>query len=339
MFIALTTLLGLGGLALLGVGVTGFVRRRWQARRARLGGAARPRWPFTVAMVAGGLVLLGPDVLAGLLVGDEPTAPSAGWQALALVYRLLVILWLGVVGVWLYMTRNRFVDAVVSVRDRALRAVHSRTNHELRAVRRTEVGRGMPRDLATLVRYEVSMGERLLRYQRDPEAGYNRPAMVDLGDPVTVAAWEAMFRAEGLRPTRPVATGRDALASDYGRAVIALANAVVAAERHAESLVRSGISDDERAVLHDADRVLEFVRQHATSPGERSAAYDALIARLQTLRSTTQTTPAHDVAKSQSVPDAAPSAGPAATSPGVDGAASAQRAHPWLEVTDRAGAP
>lgn len=328
MFITLATLFTLGGLGLLGVGAVGFVRRRWQRRASRLGAAAGPTWPYTATIVVGAGVLLVPDVLAGLLTGAVSEGGALGpWGSAGVVYRILVVLWLAVLVGGLFVTRNRVVDTVAGARDRALRAIHSRTDPELRAIRRTEIGRGMPRDLATLVRYEVSLGERLMHYQRDPEQAYDRPAMVDLTDPVTVTAWEAMFRAEALRPTAARPTGRDALASDYGRSVIALANAVVAAERHAVELVHSGITPDERAALHDADRVLEFVRRHATSAGERSAAYDELIARLQAVRSVAA--PAPDAT-------GAPADGER-PSPQVQAAAE-PRAHPWLEVTDRADA-
>lgn len=336
MFLALTMILAVAGAGVLAVGVRGLIRRR-RAERSGAGGPGRGAgWPSAVAMGAGALVLLLPDAAATAIVG-APSGHAGLWGVAGVLYRIIVLAWLGVLTGGLWLTRNRVVVSVTGARDRVLRVAHSLTDPEVRALRRTDVGKGMPRDLATLVRYEVHLGERLMGYQRDPDRAYDRPAMVDLADPVTAAAWEAMFRAEELRPAVPRPSGRDALASEYGHSVIALANAVSAAERHAGQLVHAGMSEDERAIVMDAERILAFLREHAASPAERARAYEELLDRLQAARSTARSEGEQQGrsdepgAQADPPPTPSPATGPNITPEGQP------RAHPWLEVSDRAG--
>lgn len=297
-------------LAVVGAGVfvggwRNFVARR---RRERQGARGLRRWPASLMLAAGALLVLMPDVLAGLIIPVEPgsTAVTAFWFLVGLVYRLIAVAVMGVA----VLTLGLFSDSVLGpVQQWRARWSRSPENVEARALRRTAVGRGLPRDQATLVAYEVSLSERILRYQRDAEAAYDRPALADLGDARTARAVTAMFAAEALRPEQPLYVRHDLLATDYGKAVAELAEAVHEAEEHAERAVASGLTDAERSALDEAARTVEFMRRHATSPGERDAAYERVIAALAAAR---------------------------AQSPDSAAAAAQARAHPWLDIDDRA---
>lgn len=328
------------GLGVAGAGLvaTGWWRHLVRRRRERAGAARLPRWPARTAMAVGALLLLVPDVLAGLVV-PAPVGTGVGEALvifLGVLYRLVVLIGLGVVALSLAMMSEHVLRPLDRLRARWMPGPEGRA---ARALRRTPVGRGLPRDQQALVTYELALGEHLLHYQRDAEAAFDRPALADLSDPVTAAAWQALFHAESLRPQRPLPTSRDVLSTDYGRAVLDLARAVTEAERYAAHAATAGLSDDERVALDEAGRVLEFIRTEATGPGERAAAYEAVINGLTAARPAGATTSsAGDASTATVASPAVASSASAATAQQADAqqADAAGRSHPWLEITERA---
>ncbi len=302
----LTVTLALAGAVTFVGGWRRYVARR---RRERHGARGLRRWPAAALLVSGGLLILLPDVLAGLIVptDEASSAVTAFWFLVGLVYRVIMVVVMAVALLALSLFSDSVLGPMQQWRARWSRAPE---NVQARALRRTAVGRGLPRDPATLVAYELALSERIMRYQRDAEAAYDRPALADLGDARTARAVTAMFTAESLRPDQPLYVRHDLLATDYGRAVAELAEAVQEAEEHADRAVASSLTDTERGALDEAARTLEFMQRHATSPAERAAAYDRVIAALDAARE-------HHPDRANSVE-------------------SPSRSHPWLDVPDRA---
>lgn len=273
---------------------------------------ARRRRRTGLALVAvGALLALTPDLWAGLLAGG---GPRAGWATAALwAYRLVVLGWLLVVALSLVATSRRVTApvrrAVDAGRARVILAGSARLA-PVRRVRRPADLRGFPLDWDSLVDLEGRLSSALLRYEHDLEARSNRPAMHDYADPHTAAALQAMLRADALRTPTPPPGTRDVLDTDYGRAVVDLAAAVEAAEANAAARATSGVGAAERDALDLVELTVAFLRDNDASPSERAAAYAELTARLGTAR------------------EQAGAADPARV-----------RAHPWLDVTERATTP
>lgn len=134
------------------------------------------------------------------------------------------------------------------------------------------------------------MARRLLAYEHDLELAVNAPVMRDYTDPHTAAAVHAMLACDTVRTTTAPLGIRDVHATPYGQAVAQFQRALEAAEANAARLARSTFSDDERRDLDEAARSLQFMREHATTPAERDAAY----ARVRDLLERHPRTRAHD---------------------------------------------
>ncbi len=308
----LTVLTALAGFTLTGWGAVHYFRRRFDINRRTVAGRARSLMGrrVGVAMVAmGGFLALFPGLpWAGLAPETVQSGAAAFFSTVFWVlYRLAVLTGLALLGVSMFAVSERVTTPLGAagrrVTDAVVLSMPFGPGREQRAMRRGAIGRGMPRQWADLVAREQDLTARLLGYQRNPEAAYNRPAMVDFQDPMTAAAMRAMLEADRLRTPMPPLGTRDVLLTDYGRAVLRLAESIAAAEANADLLAASGLTADEQTALAHAQRTLAFVSANATSAGERAAAYEQVATVLVQAR--------------------------------PDGAGQ-ERVHPWLDVTERA---
>ena len=301
MLAALIGLLGLGGLAW---GTTHYVRSRLSTRlRSR---RERHRRIALGVAGAGGLALLVPDLLAGLVVattGGSGALATVGW----VVYRLLAVGAIGIATLVMWLTSDPVTAKVRRGRDNVVAAMPFGPG---RAARRTRRRLGsFPREWDALLEHDRELTRQLLRYQRDADAAASRPTMADLQHPLTMAAVEAMFRCDALRSTQAPSHVPDVLATDYGRAVAQFDRALRAAEEYAAANVVSTVASDEQRVVADAARTLTFLQTNATTPQERASAYSAIGEKLARAQATV----------SAEATEAVPTS-----------------SHPWLTVEDRA---
>lgn len=308
----LTVLTACAGFTLTGWGALHYFRRRFDVNRRTVAGRARSvlgRRVGVAMVAAGGLLALLPDLpWAGLSEGSTRGAVAGFFSTVFWVlYRLVVLAGLGTLALSMFAVSERVTRPLSSAARRAsdtvVLAMPFGPGRERRTVRRGHLGRTMPREWSDLLAHEQRLSARLLGYQRDPEAAYNRPAMHDFQEPATAEAMRAMLAADRLRTPMPPVGTRDVLLTDYGAAVLEFATALESAEANADRLVASALAPKEQAALVHAERTLAFVRGNATSAGERAAAYEQVVSALA---------------------EAAPSGEPAA------------RTHPWLDVTERA---
>ena len=303
MLAALVGLLGLGGLAW---GTTHYVRSRFSTR-LRTRRERHRRIALSVAG-AGGIALLIPDLLVGLVVattGGSGALATVGW----VLYRLFAVGAIGIAALVMWLTSDPVTAKVRRGRDAVVASVPFGPARATRRLRR-QLG-SFPQEWNALLEHDRELTRRLLRYQRDADAAASLPTMADLQHPLTNAAVEAMFRCDTLRTSQAPAHAPDVLATDYGRAVAQFDRALRAAEEYASANVVSTVARDEQRVVADAARTLTFLQTNATTPQERASAYSAIGEKL---------------AKAQAT------AGAAATE------AVPTSSHPWLTVEDRARA-
>lgn len=225
------------------------VRQRLRSVRGRRTGVA--------LFVVGGVLLLVPDLIAGLVVAAEPAAdsPLAVLGVLgALVWRAAVLLGLMAGGGVLWLTSEQVsgwirvgVSAAQQTIPRRADLVH------VRARRRGEWA-NFPREWEALVEHDRALARRLLGQGNHFEAavltsvgtsgdpaGHRRSsgpdlsALRDWSDPMTRAALEALVECDRVRTASPPPGTRDLLGSEYGRAVAAFDQAVRAAEDNARA--------------------------------------------------------------------------------------------------------
>ena len=303
MLAALVGLLGLGGLAW---GTAHYVRSRLsvrlQARRER-----HRRIALGVAGL-GGLALLIPDAIAGLVIastGGSGALATVGW----VVYRLFALGAIGIAALVMWVTSDPVTSRIRRGRDTVVASVPFGPARATRRMRR-QLG-SFPQEWNALLEHDRELTRRLLRYQRDADAAASSPTMADLQHPLTKAAVDAMFRCDTLRTMQPPTRALDVLATDYGRAVADFDRALRAAEEYASAHVVSSVARDEQRVVADAARTLTFLQTNATTPQERASAYSKISERLATAQA---------------------SVGAEATEPVPTSS------HPWLTVEDRARA-
>lgn len=270
----LAVLFGLIGLAALVWGTTHYVRsrlseslqdRRELHRRLALGAAG-----------AGGLTLLAPDAVAGLIVsgGEGGSLAALGW----VLYRLLALGAIGIAALTMWLTSDPVTAKVRRGRDKVVAAAPVGIGRQTRRMRRA-LGQ-FPQEWQGLLEHDQTLTRQLLAYQRDADIAASRPTMADLENPHTKAAVDAMFRCDTLRTMQPPARVHDILATDYGQAVAAFDRALAAAERHADEHLSAAVPTAEQRAVADATRTLSFLQANATSPEERSAAYRTVSERL-----------------------------------------------------------
>lgn len=287
-----------------------FLRGRFRVKDPAPGVSVRRSG--AIMAVGGGLLLLLPEVPSHLLF-DVPAqtgvAGALGTFA-AWVWRLCVLAGLSVVYGSMALMRERVTRPIRQAAERGMATVVSlvpvRAPREVRRMRRMPQLAAFPRDWQSLVAHDQLLTRRLLDYERNLDLAANLPAMRDHAVPATAAAWAAMMRCDALRSSAPMGQVREVLATDYGRAVADFAVALAAAEDNARRLATGSVSPQEVAALAEAERLLAFVRTSSTTPAERAAAYDALMAQLGRAR-----------------PDGS----------GDDGSG---RSHPWLDINERA---
>ncbi|CCH78642.1 membrane hypothetical protein [Nostocoides japonicum T1-X7] len=266
-----------------------------------------------VMVVAGGLLLLLPEVPAVVLFGSHPESGVAGaFGAVATwMWRFGVGCGLAVVYGSMLLVREKVTRPIRESTEQgiasALSYVPVGPQGEARRMRRMPHLTDFPRDLPSLVEHDRMLTRRLLDYQRDLDLGADLPAMRDLSVPETAAAWAAMTRCDSLRPTGPqTRVVGDVLATAYGRAVADFAAALATAEDAARRLAVANLTPQETAALAETERLVAFIRSSHTTPQERAAAYATLIARLEGTRSEAGAAEQND------------------------------RSHPWLDVDERA---
>lgn len=235
-FLTITTAVSGAGLALWGF--VGALRHRHRVR-GRVG-SPRGRRLAIIAYAVGGLLLLVPDVVAGLVVTAGPSSSEAlavvGFL-LASVYRLAVVLVVGLGAAAIGLTSravttrlHRGANEVSTVLARVPRPVdltHAR-------VRRRAGLHDFPREWEALIEHDRTLARRLLEQGNHFESHGRHGVLRDFTDPVTVAAMEALVECDRVRTPVPPRGTRDVLATDYGRAVASFESAVVAAEAHAQ---------------------------------------------------------------------------------------------------------
>lgn len=303
MLAALIGLLGLGGLAW---GTTHYVRSRFSTRLW----SRRERHRRIALGVAGlgGLALLIPDAIAGLVIastGGSGGLATVGW----VVYRLFALGAIGIAALVMWVTSDPVTSRIRRGRDTVVSSVPFGPARATRRMRR-QLG-SFPQEWNALLEHDRELTRRLLRYQRDADAAASSPTMADLQHPLTKAAVDAMFRCDTLRTMQPPTRALDVLATDYGRAVAEFDRALRTAEEYAAAHVVSSVARDEQRVVADAARTLTFLQTNATTPQERASAYSAISEKL---------------AKAQAT------AGAEATQPVPTSS------HPWLTVEERARA-
>lgn len=229
-------------LALTGVGVTtwGFLRTlRHRFRVRRPGFSRRGRRTGWIAYAVGGLLLLLPDVVAGLVVTAGAASSEAGAVLGALawfVWRAAVVLgWLSG-ALALGLTSERVVRPVHGGVSRLVDAVPRRIDVTHAIERRRSGLADFPRAWAELIEHDRALAHRLLgqgNHLEAPRTDSSLAALRDWEDPVTRRAMEALVECDRLRTPVPPRGTRDVIGSDYGRAVAAFEQAVVAAEANA----------------------------------------------------------------------------------------------------------
>ncbi|MDO5502591.1 MAG: hypothetical protein Q4G67_05395 [Actinomycetia bacterium] len=308
MLAALIALLGVGALVW---GTTRYVRSRLQpALQER---RERHRALALSAAGVGGVAMLVPDVLAGLLITSAPggTAVTVGW----VLYRLVAAGMISLAVLVMWLSSDPVTARVRSGRDKVVATMPFSAAAATRRLRRREGLTDFPQEWNALLEHDRFLTRELLRYQRDADAAASRPVLADLEHPATNRAVQAMFRCDELRTATAPERASDVLATDYGRAVAEFHKAFAAAQAHAEEAAAAAVPKDERTALADAHRTLTFLQTNATTADERARAYAALSERL---------------AKAHS------DAGSAAQSAPAGQSAAAAAAHPWLSVEERA---
>lgn len=301
MLAALVALLGVGALAW---GTVHYVRSRL-SERLQTKRELHRRVSLGVAG-SGGLALLVPDLVAGLIVAGTggSAAASFGW----VLYRFLALGAIGVAAFAMWLTSDPVTARFRRGRDAVVARAPMGPGRQTRRMRRT-LG-AFPQEWHGLLDHDQRLTRQLLAYQRDADAAASRPTMADLEHPLTKAAVEAMFRCDTLRTMQPPARVHDVLATDYGQAVAAFDRALTAAEQYADAQAVSSVTSAEQRAVSDATRTLSFLQANATTPQERSAAYDKISARLAKAQATA------DQGQTEAIPSS----------------------HPWLSVEDRARA-
>jgi hypothetical protein len=303
-----TVVIALGGVGVVVYGWMRYLRSRFHVRdRAR----ARRGAKIGVALVIlGGLLALTPDVLANLAfpataAGEAMHGAAQAIGTLAMVlYRMVVLSLMVILGFGMFLTSEYVTSRVRRLRERA-----EDFTAGLRG-RRTPGGAILPRDWDGMVAYDTQLSRRFLDYE-NVDASVNFPVMRDYRDPLTSAALTAMLRCDELRTRTQPAGFRRASETPYGRAVAEFAVALAAAEENARRLVRSNVTTQERAALDHAAKALAFMHQNTTTPQERDAAYQRVVAELSSITAQRPTDPV---------------------------TADPSRPHPWLDVHRRAGA-
>ena len=302
----LTSLIALLGLAALAWGATHYARSRL-SRRLENRRELHRRIALTVTGV-GGLGLLVPDLIAGLVVttSDGSALSTVGW----VLYRFLALGVIGVAALVMWLVSDPVTSKVRRGRDKVIALAPVGTGKEVRRMRR---GLGQfPQEWNALLEHDQALTRRLLRYQRDADAAAAKPVLADLQHPLTQAAVNAMFRCDELRAMAPPERVHDVLATDYGRAVAAFDRALAAAEEYADTYRISKVTPAEHRAVADATRTLSFLQHNATTPQERSEAYSRISEQL-----------------TRATRDTAGAQGSQATEPIAS-------SHPWLSVEERA---
>jgi hypothetical protein len=287
-----------------------FLRGRFRVKDPALGVSVRRSG--AIMAVGGGLLLLLPEVPSHLLfdVPAQTGVAGAFGTFAAWVWRLGVLAGLSVVYGSMALLRERVTRPIREAAERGVAAVVSLvpvgTPAAARRMRRMPHLAAFPRDWTSLMAHDQMLTRRLLDYERNLDLGANLPAMRDHSVPATAAAWAAMMRCDALRSSAPMGRVREVLTTEYGRAVADFAVALAAAEDNARRLATGSVSTEEAAALAQAEQLLAFVRTSSTTPAERAAAYDALMAQLGRAR------------------------------PDGSGDNGGERSHPWLDVNERA---
>lgn len=304
----LTVLTAMTGGTLVLWGWARYLRHRFSRRTRSVAG----RRSGVAIAALGALLSLLPDLPARLVLD---TGPAAGGVTGALdtvamlVWRLAVLVGLGVVFGSMLLTRERVTAPLRAMADRGVATVVSVVPFgapgHARALRRQPGLADFPRDWESVLERDAGLTRRLLDYERDLDRAADLPAMRDHSVPATAQAWRAMQRCDDLRPRAPIGRAGDVLLTDYGRAVAQFEAAVRGAEANALRLAQGNVTDAEREAIAAAQRTLAFLERSHTTPAERAAVYEELAARLAGAR---------------------PSPRPG----------DPERSHPWLDVPDRA---
>ncbi len=347
-----TLFAALAGAGLTLTGWVGYFRARFRSREEK---SARWRKRRSVALVvAGFLVAFNADV-AGRLV--SPDASSGSGEAMAVfgtvalvVYRLLVISGMVVVAASMFLS-SEFVTSRVRRTVRGVAAgmpgAARSAGQRVRSMTYADPV-AVAREWQALLARDKELTRDFLRYDRDLEAAISFPVMRDYRDPKTSAALAAMLRCDEVRTPAPPPGTTDVRTTAYGRAVTEFGVAMAAAEDNAKRLVWSNFADDERKALDTAYKLLAFVRDHSTTPDERDVAYRRVVAELAKIPRDKFALADDALRRAISGPGdpedrdgrIGPGAIAATSALDLDAVTPARvtpvRAHPWLDVEQRA---
>lgn len=309
--------------------------------RARFGTRPASDWHRRVTALLLGcsaVLVLGPELPATLALQLD-SMPAAG---LVWLLRLVGLTAVALVG-WAIVLTSRpvttFGRGVISTVSARVPSVEARRLRR-KLTREDAAFAHFPREWDGLVEYDRELSHRFLSYDHDLERAVSYPTMRDYTDERTRAALAAMFACDRYRSTAAPTLTRDVITTRYGRAVVAFAQALAAAEAHALRTAQSNLGDDERRRVTEAVDILRFVQNHTTTAPERDTAYRAVQDLLAQPAGEPATTQARSTAAATAVNeprdnDADPALdldlGPAG-SPTVAAAA----AHPWLDIAHRA---
>lgn len=346
-------------LATVGIGMTIYGWSTYLVRRLRHRQPATraSRWAAFGWTALGAFLMLNPT-LGGTLVGGQEDfgVPLRVWQ-------VGVSGWLLVVFGSMLMARGYARRRADRERLRAQRRAERDAVREARHAEREARRNGLaypPMSAAELARawdemlaHDKELSRQFLRYDSDLDLAISFPTMRDYRDPLTSAALQAMLRCDELRTTTAPAGTRDVRESAYGRAVTEFGVALGAAEDNARRLVWSNFTDDERKALDTATKMLAFLRSNTTTPAERDVAYRRVIAELskiprskfavseELVRAALEGSRGMPALPAEPDPDSVRTVTTSGLDLGAgDGAVSAPaspaRAHPWLDVEERA---
>lgn len=129
------------------------------------------------------------------------------------------------------------------------------------------------RQIERILADHAEVDRRWLEFELDVAKLIDYPLVTDMREPLTQAFHRARRVAEGLRPEEPRSLRPEGALERYRDAVRDYEVAFDAAVREAKRRAQTGFSDDERARLQSAQRLMALAGDDASTPAERQVAY------------------------------------------------------------------
>lgn len=129
------------------------------------------------------------------------------------------------------------------------------------------------RQIDRILADHAEVDRRWLDFELDVAKLIDYPLVTDMREPLTQAFHRARRVAEGLRPELPAALRPEGALERYRDAVRDYEVAFDAAVREAKRRAQTGFSEEERARLQRAQRLMALAESEASTPAERQGAY------------------------------------------------------------------